>query len=196
MLRDYSEIRDLVEAGKSAGKTDPQINADAAKALNSDPRTVRNVPIGKARQLLVTEWGLVYKWGDSYLGPLAELYHALPADDPKREPVRKLITHLLDNPSAVEIDLATNAAYAGAFFELLDNPTLGLTPGQMASLEALHGGRKFAGVTEADVAACRLQHESRQRYRSAMSACLAAIDAGASIADCRAAMIGGWDDPI
>lgn len=151
----------------AAGKTDAEI----AAILQADPRTVRNVPIERARQYLVTEWGIVYRDLDGTMaGPLAELYYGLASDSPYREPVRQLITHLLDNPSAVEIDLASNAEYASAFFALLDNPTLGLTADHLAALEALHGGRKYKDVTADTVARVRLQHKLETAQLAANSA--------------------------
>lgn len=184
----YSDIATLVDAGK----TDEEI----AAALAANPLTVRDVPVATLRELVLIRWRLIFvdPVTGERSGPLIDIYSDLAEAagvGAGAANLARMIAQLMTDTGTSVVALSTNVAYAESWWALL--PSLNLSPDQLAELATLTGGRRYEGVAEADVAACRLRYDTHAHYEAAMSACLTAIDAGESVADCKAALIAGWE---
>lgn len=134
----YSDIQELHEAGQTA----EQIKAN----LDANPLTVRDIPVNVLRPLLFVEWGLVNvdPVTKQRSGPLIDLYVSDQTPKELKAVIEKLFAHL-DDPTAEYVRTESNKEWASAWHAVV--AMLALSDEQLAVLDSLHGGRKFAGVT-------------------------------------------------
>lgn len=188
----YTDIAGYVLDGKS--------DAEIQEILELDPRTVHDIRVKDIHRYAIAEWGLVVvdPVTRERSGPLITLYNGV--EDPGAKALLvKFLNHLLDNPSSQVVATSTDPTYAAAWHQMeevlaqMPGPVLGvvLTPERRAILHDLHGGRKFAGVTEADIARVRRRHLLDSAILAAQSAF--SRDEGASdIEDAFVGELGGW----
>ena len=182
----YADIESYIADGKT--------DAEIAFILEADPRTVRDIPIAVLRQYALIEWQLVYPapGTGAPAGPLVDLHNGLVAQDRPEAAasVWRLICQILFNTSAEAVLTASRADYATLWHELA--PSILTHPEMVAAMEAVHGGRRFAGVTEADVAECRRMHDLTTRLQAAYEAGVVERDNGGDAAAVKAAIDDAW----
>lgn len=146
-----------IAALNESGQTAEQI----AAALAADPVTVNDIPVNVLRPLLFVEWGLVSvdPATKQRSGPLIDLYVDERTPKEIRDGIGKLFAHL-DDPTAEYVRTKTNSEWAGLWHAVV--ALLKLSDDQLAVLEKLHGGRKFAGVTVEQVQALIDEHDAEQ----------------------------------
>lgn len=103
--------------------------------------------------------------------------------------VWRLICQILFNTSAEAVLTASREDYATLWHELA--PVILTAPEMVAAMEAVHGGRRFAGVTEADVTRARRRHLLESAILAAQSA-FSRDEAAGDIESAFAGELGGW----
>lgn len=183
------------------GKTDAEI------AASLPPVTVRDMDADAVEDLLgLGGFGLLYRDGGEWAGPLWLMKTSRQDGDPIRKAITWLTGHL-DKPGRQIVrttDPSVAVPVAGVLAALAASGGIGtaVMADFRTRLYVLGEGLRFAGVTAAEVAAARAAYAAEQRKAEllarrerALDASLVAIDAGQDAAAVRAAMLSAWDGP-
>lgn len=179
---------------------DGHTDAEIATAMAASRLTVRDVPASTLYMLLTVEWGLltVDPVTLQRSGPLVDLYQHAQTPDELKAGIRTLFAILGPDTSRV---VATSQVSAHAQLLFAVALALQLSEDRLTVLATLHGGERYATVTEADVTAAKATYASNVA-RAAISATLNEATAAASTAfadggteqEIRAAFDAAWEE--
>lgn len=182
MIVTYADIAELVDAGKT--------DAEIAPILEPLGITVRKIQLAELRWYL-RDQGLIYRGVDRpFIGPFAVLVESEQTPELLRAGLIDFITHTFGTDDYLDTTDPEIAARGVAMLAGLIQAGV-MTAEQRDGFYGLGGGRRFHGVTTADITRVRRRHLLDSAILAAQSAFSRDEGAG-DIEAAFAGELGGW----